>query len=348
MLQRERVPGRTLTPVVTFSTLRHTRSGMSPKNEDAWNALRTISCQPPSHPPAPPPSPTLSHIVTNRISQLSHPLIPRTNTRLHRTQLQYMYVISSPSGSPALFTIANWFHSNNADWFEELSKHYPTNNQKMDLRSDGYHELQEFDTILASYNELCDSQFKMDGPEWMHRTLHKGKENHWEPPEKMHWTHAVIDAHTMVVWAGPHRVIRQPGATTHVYMSPFYHTDTSKPCNYTFTDNTLNRDWGIDMVQQLLNKSWCVTHFTRDGSIDSELNAFNQDTGPEYPSTACPQAINKCCSAAAPAIHNLWHVLYSNIPSDIPIVSYPPTTHIRYDEQSRGPSHPPHIDYCAM
>lgn len=145
--------------------------------------------------------------------------VPRqSNSLLHNIKIQMMYVVHSQRGSPALFTVQGWLIEDNAKWFHELQQSIQEFKVGVALTQDGYQVLDRFDDILRIYNQELVGQNSTDAT--IEAVLFKGLSKGWRPPKPMRWTLVPVENHSLIIWAGPHRVTSQPGSATYMYLHP--------------------------------------------------------------------------------------------------------------------------------
>lgn len=295
------------------------------------------------------------------------------------TKIQMMYVVESQRGSPALFVVNGWMIGDNARWFNALVQTHPLITKTMDFSKDGYQELPEFDVALQMYNlfvEGFDENLEVNDALYNLKKLGLCKE--WKRPSKMKWVMVGIENHTLVMWMGPHRVIEQPGYTTHIYINPEpkdsllqrmknspqltdmmqmirlhmnsedqngrmfpLHEDTQDEF---LTDDSVFQDRAQDSIRTLNDRSWDAIHFKHDHSITNAFHSTKQDL-PYNRWFQNASTVAKCCALVAPFIRTLWHELYE-LPHSTQ-VAFPPTQYTQYADDDTSPFFPPHIDYKA-
>ena len=226
------------------------------------------------------------------------PILP--HDLLSNTQLQYMFVVESQRGAPALFALKGWFEGDNASWFEAIARVHPQHGGTIDLRADGYQAMPHFDDILREYNGLIDEWGSRprapEQREWTATVCAIADRQRWTRPTHMQWTLVAIDDQSLIVWAGPHRIVQQPGATIHLYPQPLarpalleqmraqthvklvadamrallsqaMQTKRSLPIEPELHESappiSLDDSLGVSVVAALRRQSWAIVPFTR-------------------------------------------------------------------------------------
>lgn len=206
------------------------RTDQTNQTNQAIQAKPSVSCAPRNEAR----EPTLRDIKVPPLdgSVLRHGLHPKTTQDLlSNTQLQYMFVVESQRGAPALFTLKGWFDKDNASWFESVARAHPQHGGTLDFRAEGYQPLQGFDELLKEYNQLVEEERVLSEDvepavepvrkdHWKTTVRAIAQRQRWSKPTRMQWTLVAIDDQSLIVWAGPHRIVQQPGATIHLYLQP--------------------------------------------------------------------------------------------------------------------------------
>ena len=176
---------------------------------------------------------------------------------------------------------------------------------------------------------------------------------------------------------GPHRVIKQPGYTTHIYINPEpkdsllrrmesspqlkammqllrLHINSSDPNGRLFplhedlpdecSTDSVFQDRAQDSIRNLKYRSWDAIHFKHESAITNAFHLTRQDS-PYNRWFQNATTIAKCCALVAPFIRTLWHELYE-LPHSTQ-VAFPPTQYTQYADDDTSPFFPPHIDYKA-
>lgn len=310
--------------------------------------------------------------------------VPRyENSLLHKIKIQMMYIVHSQRGSPALFTVQGWLVEDNAKWFHELKQSIDEFNTGTVLTQDGYQVLDRFDDILRVYNQELVSQNSTSAI--VGDILYKGLSKGWSPPKPMRWVLVPVENHSLVIWAGPHRVTSQPGSATYMYLHPerreslihrahehlqlhsmlkelnakssnlgqiIHPTVLESNTDLTFYDEKAHAK---RLMDELHNDSFAIFHYVQDTHLTQSYDQVKKrlellhTIDPHYHSpldNAC--ATIKCCYMVTPLIQAIWHSLYKDIPDDRLLVAFPPTRYVRYEDNGESESFPPHIDFAAV
>jgi hypothetical protein len=300
------------------------------------------------------------------------------NDLLSNIQLQMMYVVDSQRGSPALFVVKGWLSGDNSRWFDCIVRNDPVLSNTMDLRKNGYQPMPEFDTVLQTYNALVHdySPTGVSSP-----ILLEGRQKQWKPPTEMKWTMVGIENHTLVLWVGPHRVISQPGHTTHIYIHPkprhvLIDKITQHPelctmmelirlrlgttsSNYALfplpsdppmckvEHEGVERENARNAIVALRERSWAAIHYKRDPALSREFFHTEDTYVNRYLTKA--SAVAACCAKVQPTIFAIWGQLYTGMAEQSShCVSFPPTQYTQHQDDDTSPFFPPHIDYKAV
>lgn len=315
--------------------------------------------------------------VATAVNHQSNLVAKNPDDMLANIKLQMMYVVDSQRGSPALFVVKGWLTGDNSKWFDCIARNDPSIPNTIDFTKNGYQEIPQFDTVLKAYNELVDR--------YPHETnsaiVSEGRRKHWNPPTEMRWTMVGIENHTLVVWVGPHRVISQPGHTTHIYIHPkprdalidemntqpqlrtmmetirlrlgatssehaLFPLPTDQPsCGTDY--NPTEQENARNAIGALRERSWAAIHYKRDSTLSRQF--FQKEENPVNTYFTKARAVATCCAKVQPTVFAIWQQLYKGISEHSShYVSFPPTEYTQYRDDDSSPFFPPHIDYRAV
>lgn len=319
------------------------------------------------------------HYVANSNDEQSTHQAKHPNDLLGNIQLQMMYVVDSQRGSPALFVVKGWMTDDNSRWFDCIVRNDSSLSNRIDLTKNVYQEIPQFDVVLQRYNTLVReyATSSNDDP-----VIIEGRKMQWKPPTEMKWAMVGIENHTLVIWVGPHRVISQPGHTTHIYMNPkpremlieemqkhppmrtmmetirlrlgstasehdLFPLPTDTVSNHVTRPQPVDYDHAHDAIRALRERSWAAIHYRRDAKLSREFfETTAQDANTYFAKTT---SVSNCCARVQPIVFAIWETLYDGLSEQsIQYVSFPPTEYTQYKDDDTSPFFPPHIDYRAV
>ena len=302
--------------------------------------------------------------------------------RLSRTQLQYMYIVESQRGSPALFVINSWFYGHNVDLFKWLIINNPNfTTSTVSLTDDYVGDLPNFDEHLRLFNTVVGVSVSKDYkllPEWVPKSTLLS----FKYITHMSWSRVAIDDQTLIIWAGPYRILEQPGAATYIHMNVL----TTKAAKVTLDQNPilsaitdrLRVSLNYDMIKHIIPTAHDLNHkripptlSSGDWSIMGQVaitnlrmrswhslctfrslefaNMFHFDSSInasvnnyQFSPLLVPRGFAMCCRLVAPFVQEIWNILYKNKPT----LLFLPTAYSQYhDFDDVSPSTNPRVDH---